>query len=124
MEIYKGFTFDAAHWLPHVPEGHKCKNMHGHTYYVNIFLAGPLDPHLGWVADFAEIKKHWKPLEKMLDHQCLNEIEGLENPTAENIAIWIWRKIKPHLPLLIKLEVKETPNTGVIYRGEFEDQNV
>ncbi|MEM9024138.1 MAG: 6-carboxytetrahydropterin synthase QueD, partial [Bacteroidota bacterium] len=82
LEIYKSFTFDSAHFLPHVPDGHKCKNMHGHTYQITIYVSGPADEHLGWVMDFDTIKVAWKPLEKLLDHHVLNDIEGLENPTA------------------------------------------
>ena len=122
MEIFKEFTFDAAHWLPNVPEGHKCKNMHGHTYRVRFYVRGAVDPHTGWVIDFGEIKAAWKPLEKLLDHHCLNDIPGLENSTAENITIWLWRKIKPLLPQLSKIELNETPTCGVIYQGEYENK--
>ncbi len=118
MEIYKQFQFDAAHFLPHVPETHKCRRMHGHTYHVRIVLEGPLDPKLGWVADFGDIKAAWKTIEPELDHHNLNEIEGLENPTAEYIAVWIWNRLQPELPLLSRIEVFETPTTAVVYRGE------
>jgi 6-pyruvoyltetrahydropterin/6-carboxytetrahydropterin synthase len=118
MELFKEFSFDAAHFLPNVPPDHKCARTHGHTYYVKITLEGPLDPKLGWVMDFAEIKAAWKPLEDQLDHFLLNDIPGLENPTAENIAIWIWESLQPYLPLMSALEVKETPSSGVVYRGE------
>jgi 6-pyruvoyltetrahydropterin/6-carboxytetrahydropterin synthase len=118
MELFKEFSFDAAHFLPNVPPDHKCARTHGHTYYVRIILEGPLDPKLGWVMDFAEIKAAWKPLEDQLDHFLLNDIPGLENPTAENIAIWIWEGLQPYLPLMSALEVKETPSSGVVYRGE------
>ncbi len=120
MEIFKQFTFDSAHWLPNVPDDHKCKNMHGHTYIVRFYVKGALDPKLGWVIDFADLKKVWKPLEKTLDHKCLNDIPELENPTAENIAIWLWRKVKPQLPALSRIDLSENPSSGVIYRGEFE----
>ncbi len=121
MEIFKEFTFDSAHFLPNVPDDHKCKRMHGHTYRVRICLQGGLDPHLGWVEDFGVVKGVWKPVELMLDHHTLNGIEGLENPTAEWIAIWIWRRLIKDLPKLIRVEVYETPTSGVIYRGEYED---
>ncbi len=120
MIIYKEFSFDSAHYLPHVPEGHKCRNLHGHTYHIKIYIDGPLDPVVGWVMDYGDMKRVWKPIEEMLDHQYLNEIEGLENPTAEVIVVWIWRKLKPVLPELCKLELKETPSSGVVYRGEDE----
>lgn len=120
MEIYKQFTFDSAHFLPFVPEDHKCRRMHGHTYIVRLYVAGELDPQLGWVADFGDVKQVWKPIEEQLDHRTLNNIAGLENPTAENLAIWIWRKVKPNLAALSQVHVCENPSSGVIYRGEYE----
>jgi 6-pyruvoyltetrahydropterin/6-carboxytetrahydropterin synthase len=118
MEIYKEFSFDSAHYLPHVPDGHKCKNMHGHTYRLRVFIKGELDPRLGWIMDFKELKDALAPVMEQLDHKLINEIKGLENPTAENITVWIWNTIKPLLPLLSKIELYETPTTGVIYAGE------
>lgn len=118
MEVFKEFTFDSAHFLPHVPEGHKCKRLHGHTYKVKIVVEGPLDPLIGWVMDFAEIKRIFMPIKDRLDHRNLNEIEGLENPTAENLAIWIWDRIHPDLPLLKEIWVNENATSGCIYRGE------
>lgn len=120
MVIYKDFTFDSAHYLPNVAEGHKCRNLHGHTYHIRIYIDGPIDPKIGWVKDFGDVKQAWKPINDMLDHKYLNEIDGLENPTAEIIVVWIWRKLKPLLPELSKLELKETPSSGVIYKGENE----
>ena len=118
MEIYKDFSFDSAHYLPHVPDGHKCKNMHGHTYKLRVFVKGAPHPHFGWVMDFKELKDIVNPVIDTLDHRLLNDIEGLENPTAENITIWIWNTIKPLLHNLSKIELYETPTTGVIYTGE------
>lgn len=117
MEVFKDFTFDAAHYLPNVPPDHKCARMHGHTYKVRIVLEGPLHPVYGWVRDFSDIKEVWKPLEKRLDHHVLNEIPGLENPTAEMIASWIWGQVKPLLPELCRIEVYETPSSGVVFKG-------
>ncbi|MFZ2899068.1 MAG: 6-carboxytetrahydropterin synthase QueD [Saprospiraceae bacterium] len=117
MEILKEFTFDAAHYLPNVPDTHKCKNLHGHTYRVRLCIEGPLDPVLGWVMDFADIKAAWKPLEQQLDHQVLNNIPGMTNTTAEELAMWIYNQLKPALPLLSRVELYETPTSGVIYRG-------
>lgn len=117
MLIYKQFTFDSAHQLPNVPEGHKCKNLHGHTYHLTVYLEGELDEKLGWVMDFNEVKAVMKPLLKRLDHNYLNDIPGLENPTSEVLVVWIWNQIKPHLPELVKLELKETPTSGAIYEG-------
>jgi 6-pyruvoyltetrahydropterin/6-carboxytetrahydropterin synthase len=117
MQIFKQFTFDSAHFLPHVPEGHKCRNMHGHTYRLVVYLEGPLHPHLQWVEDFAVVKNAIKPVVDQLDHQVMNDIPGLENPTCERIAVWIWERIKPHLPQLKKIELHETPTSGVVYKG-------
>jgi len=113
--ITKSFTFDAAHWLPYVPAGHKCGRLHGHTYKISLQLEGETDPKLGWVMDFAEIKTVFQPLLTRLDHVCLNEIEGLENPTAEVLARWIFAQLKPELPLLTEVTVYETPTSTATY---------
>ncbi|HEY9080210.1 6-carboxytetrahydropterin synthase QueD [Magnetovibrio sp.] len=120
MEIYKIFTFEAAHRLPNVPDGHKCARLHGHSFEVTLYVAGPVDDHTGWVVDFADVKAAFKPYLNQLDHYYLNEIDGLENPTSENIARWIWRKVKTALPGLSKVAVKETCTAGCVYRGEDE----
>ncbi|MBE2229564.1 MAG: 6-carboxytetrahydropterin synthase QueD [Chitinophagaceae bacterium] len=117
MEIYKEFGFDSAHFLPAVPEGHKCKQMHGHTYHLRVYIKGRPDPETGWIMDFKILKDRVLPLIDLVDHRLLNEIPGLENPTAENITIWFWDKLKPLLPQLSRIELKETPTTGVIYDG-------
>jgi 6-pyruvoyltetrahydropterin/6-carboxytetrahydropterin synthase len=118
MEIYKEFSFEAAHRLPRVPSGHKCGRLHGHSFRVTVFVEAPLDPQFGWVMDFADIKTAFQPWLNRLDHYYLNEIEGLENPTSENLARWIWNRLKPELPSLSKLIVSETCNSGCIYCGE------
>jgi len=118
MEIFKKFTFEAAHLLPNAPEGHKCGRLHGHSFIVGIHVAGPLEDGLDWVIDFWDIKAAFKPTLDRLDHYYLNEIEGLENPTSENLAIWIWKHLKPVLPILTKVAVQETCTSGCIYRGE------
>lgn len=117
MEIFKEFTFEAAHLLPNVPEGHKCSRLHGHTFKVRLYAEGSVGPESGWVEDFADIKKAFKPFYEQLDHYFLNEIDGLENPTCENLAIWIWNKVKPVLPLLSRVETFETCTSGCIYYG-------
>ena len=121
MDIYKSFTFEAAHRLPHVPTGHKCARLHGHSFHVEIHVEGPVDPEIGWVMDFGEIKKVFKPILDRLDHYYLNDIEGLENPTSENVARWIWRKLKPELPQLSAVSIRETCTSGCVYRGEDEE---
>lgn len=118
MLIFKQFTFDSAHYLPNVPDGHKCKFMHGHTYRLTVYVSGKPDPHLAWVMDFSELKKVVKATVDILDHKVLNDIPGLENPTCEQIAIWIWNKVKPEIPALCKIELYETPTSGVVYEGD------
>lgn len=120
MEIYKSFTFDAAHRLPSVPAGHKCAGMHGHTYQAIVRVRGEPAPHSGWIIDFADIAGAVKPVLARLDHKVLNEIEGLENPTAENLCVWLWKRIGDRLApreLLYEIHVKESADTGCIYRG-------
>ena len=118
MIIFKKFAFDSAHFLPNVPDGHKCKNIHGHTYHLTVFLEGDLEKELAWVMDFKVLKDVVNPVIEILDHKLLNELDGLENPTAEIIVIWIWNQIKDKLPLLCKLELNETPTSGAIYEGK------
>jgi 6-pyruvoyltetrahydropterin/6-carboxytetrahydropterin synthase len=117
-EIFKEFTFEAAHRLPNVPEGHKCGRLHGHSFKVELHVTGPIEPESGWLMDFADLKTHFKPLLRCLDHNYLNEITGLENPTSENIARWIWDELKPTVPQLSQVVVRETCTSGCIYRGE------
>ena len=117
MQIYKEFTFEAAHRLPHVPEGHKCARLHGHSFMVKIAVSGHVGEHSGWVMDFVDIKTAFQPIWKQLDHYYLNEITGLENPTSENLAIWIWGRLKPTLPQLSSIEIRETCTSGCVYMG-------
>ncbi len=117
MRIYKEFSIEAAHHLPNVPVGHKCRRLHGHSFLVRIEVSGEPDADTGWVMDFSDIKTAFQPIFDQLDHHYLNEVEGLENPTSENLAIWIWNKLKPALPALSSVEVKETCTSGCIYRG-------
>jgi 6-pyruvoyltetrahydropterin/6-carboxytetrahydropterin synthase len=117
IELRKTYQFEAAHLLPHLPETHKCRRLHGHSFRVEIAVAGECDPKLGWLMDYADISAVFKPLLNQLDHYYLNEIEGLENPTSEVIAEWIWKKLKPSLPLLTEVVVAETCTARAIYRG-------
>jgi 6-pyruvoyltetrahydropterin/6-carboxytetrahydropterin synthase len=117
MEIYKEFYFEAAHRLPNVPEGHKCARLHGHSFQVRIIVSGDVEEDAGWVMDFSDLKASFKPIYDQLDHYYLNDIAGLENPTSENIARWIWIKLKPDLPLLSAIEIRETCTSGCVYRG-------
>jgi len=118
MTIFREFTFDSAHFLPMVPDGHKCRQIHGHTYHLKVFFEGPLDPILGWVADFADIKAAVGAIVDRVDHKMLNNIEGLENPTCEHLAIWIWDQVIREIPSLKRIELNETPTSGAIYEGK------
>ncbi|MDQ0770260.1 6-pyruvoyltetrahydropterin/6-carboxytetrahydropterin synthase [Pseudarthrobacter defluvii] len=117
-EIYREFTFEAAHRLPNVPEGHKCSRLHGHSYRVEVHVTGAVGDDTGWVQDFGDIKAAFKPLEDQLDHNYLNEVPGLENPTSEILAKWIWTRLVSVLPNLSAIQVRETCTSGCIYRGE------
>jgi len=117
MNIFRVFTIEAAHRLPHVPPGHKCSRLHGHSFRIELHLSGPVDPASGWVLDFADVKAAFQPIYDRLDHHYLNEIDGLENPTSENLARWIWEQARPVLPLLSKVVVHETCTSGCEYLG-------
>ncbi len=117
MELFKAFTFESAHRLPHVPEGHKCGRLHGHSFNIEIHVRGSVDPDTGWVMDFADIKRAFAPLYEKLDHTYLNEIPGLENPTSENLARWIWDHLVPELSALSSIVVRETCTSGCVYGG-------
>src|SRR5205807_1580067 len=119
MEIFREFSFEAAHRLPNVPEGHKCARLHGHSYRVEVHVRGEVYPDTGWIMDFAEIKGAFQPLHEQLDHYYLNEVPGLENPTSEILARWIWQRLADRLPLSAVV-VRETCTSGCIYRGEAE----
>jgi len=118
MEIYISLNFDAAHRLPNVPVGHKCANLHGHTFLVEVHISGNVDAHSGWVVDFGDVKRIVKQHIDRLDHSYLNDIEGLENPTSERIAEWIWDRVQPELPGLARIVVKESPQSGAVYTGD------
>jgi 6-pyruvoyltetrahydropterin/6-carboxytetrahydropterin synthase len=115
--LERSYRFEAAHFLPKVPPGHKCARLHGHSYLIEIAVEGEVDPELGWLIDFAEIDEHAAPLVRQLDHQVLNEIEGLANPTSELLAAWWWHRLAPGLPQLCEVVVSETPTSRCVYRG-------
>jgi len=118
LEIFKAFTLESAHRLPNVPAGHKCARVHGHSFRVELHVSGPVDEHLGWVMDFADVKAAFDPLYRQLDHHYLNDVPGLENPTSENLAKWIWQQLKPALPQLSAVVVHETCTSGARYTGD------
>jgi len=116
VEIFKIFSFEAAHYLPNAPEGHKCRRMHGHSFRVEIYVEGAVDDEAGWVMDFADLKAAFAPLHEQLDHHYLNEVPGLANPTSEVLARWIWDRLAGTLPLTAVV-VRETCTSGCVYRG-------
>lgn len=118
MKIVQAFAFEAAHRLPNVPETHRCHRLHGHSYRVELELSGPVNARTGFVVDFFDVEQAFGPLLARLDHHCLNDIPGLENPTAENIAVWIWTRMKEPLPQLSAVRVFETPHSWAEYDGD------
>jgi len=117
MDVFCEFGFEAAHRLPRVPAGHKCGRLHGHSYRVEVRVRGQVDPATGMVLDFADIKAGFAPVRDQLDHHYLNEVDGLDNPTAENLARWIWARLTPGMPLA-QVVVRETCTSGVAYTGD------
>lgn len=117
MQIFKKFTIEAAHRLPRVPEGHKCARLHGHSFGIELRVEGEVHDETGWLMDFADVKAAFRPLYEQLDHNYLNDIAGLDNPTSENLAIWIWDQLKPALPALAEVVVHETCTAGCRYSG-------
>jgi 6-pyruvoyltetrahydropterin/6-carboxytetrahydropterin synthase len=124
MEIYKEFTFEAAHRLPNAPPEHKCARLHGHSFRVRLHVAGSINDESGWIQDYGDLSRAFAPVLEMLDHTYLNDVAGLENPTSENLCRWICMRVAPLLPGLSKVVVNETCATGCIYgrneRGEWE----
>jgi 6-pyruvoyltetrahydropterin/6-carboxytetrahydropterin synthase len=117
VRLVKEYRFEAAHRLPNVPAGHKCERLHGHSFKIELCAAGPVDSRVGWFIDYGELDRLWQPTYELLDHHYLNEVEGLENPTSENLARWLWRRIKPALPSLVRVTVHETCDARCEYEG-------
>lgn len=117
VELEKTFRFEAAHLLPNVPEAHKCRRLHGHSFRVDVAVAGDVDPHVGWFVDYADIKDAFAPLLDALDHRYLNDVEGLANPTSEHLAAWIWERLAPRVPGLVRVTVHETCEARCHYHG-------
>ena len=117
MEVYKIFKIESARSLPNLPDGHPCKNIHGHSFKIKISVNGNVDEKTGFVMDFSEIDSAFSPIFKMIDHAYLNELEGLTNPSSENLCKWIWDQLIDSLPDLNRIEIKETESTGCVYEG-------
>ena len=118
VRLVNEFRFEAAHRLPKVPAGHKCERLHGHSFKIELTVAGPVDPATGWFIDFGIVHDAWQPLYDRLDHHYLNEVEGLENPTSEVLARWLWENLKPRLPELQRVTVHETCDARCEYEGD------
>ncbi len=117
--ITKEFRFEAAHTLPSLPDDHKCRQMHGHSFRIEIHIEGTVDEKIGWIYDHKLISEAMGPLLEQLDHSYLNDIKGLESPTIEIMAAWFWRKLDPHLPGLAEIVIYETPTARCSFKGEF-----
>lgn len=117
VRLSKTFAFEAAHSLPTFPPGHKCRRLHGHSFRFDVIVEGEVDPALGYLLDYGDIKRVVDPIVKQLDHYHLNEIEGLGNPTSEVVAMWLWQRIKPALPMLSEIVVYETCTSACHYQG-------
>jgi len=117
LELRKTFQFESAHFLPFVGHAHKCRRLHGHSFTVEIAVGGDCDPQLGWVMDYADMTSAFRPIFEELDHHYLNAIPGLSNPTSENLAVWIWDRLQPRLPLLTEVAVAETCTARCVYKG-------
>jgi len=117
-QLSRDYHFEAAHRLPRVPATHKCSRVHGHSYHVTLTLSGSIDSDMGWLIDFSDIDRVVDPVIARIDHTLLNEIPGLENPTSELLAVWLWREIQPRLPGLTEIMLAETPTSRCVYRGD------
>jgi 6-pyruvoyltetrahydropterin/6-carboxytetrahydropterin synthase len=118
VRLIREQRFEAAHRLPKVPAGHKCARLHGHSFKIELVVAGPVDPETGWFIDYGELDALWQPLHDQLDHNYLNDIQGLDNPTSENLAHWLWNKLRPQLPALERIIVHETCDARCEYEGD------
>ncbi|GJM44767.1 MAG: 6-carboxy-5,6,7,8-tetrahydropterin synthase [Gemmatimonadota bacterium] len=117
VELERTFRFEAAHLLPNVPDGHKCRRLHGHSFRVDVAVRGPVDPQVGWFVDYADMDAAIEPVRTRLDHHYLNEVDGLENPTSEILAAWIWDRLESRMPGLWRVRVHETCNARCVYYG-------
>ncbi|MGA2449609.1 MAG: 6-carboxytetrahydropterin synthase QueD [Polyangiaceae bacterium] len=118
VRLVHEFRFEAAHRLPKVPAGHKCARLHGHSYRIEVAVRGPVNDDTGWLLDFQRLFDAWTPLHDAVDHRYLNDIEGLENPTSEVLAHWIWVRLKSTLTELVRVVVCETCEARCEYDGD------
>ncbi len=118
VRLVHEFRFEAAHRLPRVPEGHKCARLHGHSFKIEVAVSGLVNEETGWFLDYAHLYAAWEPIHALLDHNYMNEVPGLENPTSENLARWIWQKLLPSLPSLSRITLFETCDARCEYEGD------
>jgi 6-pyruvoyltetrahydropterin/6-carboxytetrahydropterin synthase len=117
VKLVKTVRFEAAHRLPSFPEGHQCARMHGHSYRIDVVVEGDIPEGESYLIDYSVIKAAIEPIRARLDHRCLNDIEGLEDPTAEMLAKWIYDRLKSSLPILAEVHVWESETSRCEYRG-------
>jgi 6-pyruvoyltetrahydropterin/6-carboxytetrahydropterin synthase len=118
FELRSSFGFEAAHYLPAVAPDHRCRRVHGHSYMIQVRVRGPIAQPYAWVIDLGMIEASCEQISRELDHRLLNDIPGLENPTSEMLARWVWRKLARDLPGLTAVVVHETQNSSCVYRGD------
>jgi len=118
VRLSKDFIIEAAQRLTRVPEGHKCSRLHGHTFTIEVSVEGEVNPETGWLYDHAKISAAMRPIVEQLDHSYLNDVPGLENPTIEVMAAWLWERLEPQLPGLAEIVIHETPSARCSYRGQ------
>lgn len=123
LELHKTFRFESAHFLPHVPDDHKCRRVHGHSFQVVVHVRGPVDTEKGWVVDYADVEKAWAPLHAMLDHRLLNEVPGLENPTSEMLALWLLERFHVEGAKVHAIRVEETCRSACTVYADLDDDN-
>lgn len=117
FEMKVQYRIESARHLPQLPESHPCRRLHGHSFVITLTLFGPWKPNMGWMYDYHELDQIVKPILTVLDHNVLNNIPGLSNPTSEMIAVYLYENIKPVLSELQKVTVAETPTTECTYSG-------
>jgi 6-pyruvoyltetrahydropterin/6-carboxytetrahydropterin synthase len=118
MEVAFEFGFDAAHHFEDAPEGHIYGRLHGHSFLVEVAVAGKPDPRTGFVVDFAQLEEAGSELRMQLDHRLLNEVHGLAVPSLENIALWVWQRLAPRFPGLCRITVRRPScRQTCVYRG-------
>ncbi len=118
FEFSQQFILHSAHFLPHVPEGHKCGRLHGHNFKIIFKWEGNPATEL---QEYEHLFEQFQPLYDRLHRRLLNEIEGLENPTSENLSSWLWEKLKTAIPSLTSVTVYETDSVGSLYSGKLWD---